>query len=195
PSRATSTTPAFVRCFARRSSAFARPLPPATRLPRTKCSARPPVSSTASPTRTSSTRTRPLATRAAWQPPSRRLPKFVRWSEGENTRGHGPRKQDGALRRPIFLHCRHRIWPTTPYSPKHRQATTQDYRTRIGMNPSTLIGIVAGSLLLAIVLFFSAEDPFLFIDLPGLGIVLVGTAAATFIAYPLREVVRVFKLI
>ncbi len=63
------------------------------------------------------------------------------------------------------------------------------------MNPSTLIGIVAGTLLLAIVLFFSAEDPFLFIDLPGLGFVLVGTAAATFIAYPLREVVRVFKLI
>lgn len=63
------------------------------------------------------------------------------------------------------------------------------------MNPSTLIGVVAGTLLLAIVLFFSAEDPLLFIDLPGLGIVLVGTAAATFIAYPLREVVRVFGLI
>jgi len=63
------------------------------------------------------------------------------------------------------------------------------------MNPSTLIGVVAGTLLLAIVLFFSAEDPLLFVDLPGLGIVLVGTAAATFIAYPLREVVRVFGLI
>lgn len=63
------------------------------------------------------------------------------------------------------------------------------------MNPSTLIGVVASILLLAIVLFFSTEDPLLFIDLPGLGIVLVGTAAATFIAYPLREVVRVFGLI
>lgn len=63
------------------------------------------------------------------------------------------------------------------------------------MNPSTLIGVVASIVLLAIVLFFSAEDPLLFIDLPGLGIVLVGTAAATFIAYPLREVVRVFGLI
>ena len=63
------------------------------------------------------------------------------------------------------------------------------------MNPSTLIGIVASILLLAIVLFFSAEDPLLFIDLPGLGIVLIGTAAATFIAYPLREVVRVFGLL
>lgn len=63
------------------------------------------------------------------------------------------------------------------------------------MNPSTLIGIVASIVLLAIVLFFSAEDPFLFIDLPGLGIVLVGTAAATFIAYPLPEVVRIFGLL
>lgn len=63
------------------------------------------------------------------------------------------------------------------------------------MNPSTLIGVVAGTLLLAIVLFFATEDPLLFMDLPGLGIVLIGTAAATFIAYPLREVVRVFGLI
>lgn len=63
------------------------------------------------------------------------------------------------------------------------------------MNPSTLIGVVASILLLAIVLFFATEDPFLFIDFPGLGIVLVGTAAATFIAYPLREVVRVFGLL
>ncbi|CAM5791426.1 MotA/TolQ/ExbB proton channel family protein [Castellaniella caeni] len=63
------------------------------------------------------------------------------------------------------------------------------------MNPSTLIGIVASILLLGIVLIFSAEKPSLFVDLPGLGIVLVGTAAATFIAYPLREVMRIFGLI
>ncbi|GAA0226732.1 motility protein A [Castellaniella daejeonensis] len=63
------------------------------------------------------------------------------------------------------------------------------------MNPSTLIGIVASIVLLVIVLFLSAEDPGLFIDWPGLGIVLIGTAAATFIAYPLREVMRVFGLI
>lgn len=63
------------------------------------------------------------------------------------------------------------------------------------MNPSTLIGIVASIVLLAIVLVFSAQDPRLFIDLPGLGIVLLGTAAATFIAYPLREVMRIFGLI
>jgi chemotaxis protein MotA len=65
----------------------------------------------------------------------------------------------------------------------------------MNMNPSTLIGIVASVLLLGVVLFFSAEDPALFIDLPGLGIVLIGTLAATFISYPLREVMRIFGLI
>src|SRR5690554_2084683 len=63
------------------------------------------------------------------------------------------------------------------------------------MNPTTLIGIITSILLLGIILAFSAEQPGLFIDLPGLGIVLVGTAAATFIAYPLREVLRIFGLI
>lgn len=63
------------------------------------------------------------------------------------------------------------------------------------MNPSTLIGIVASVLLLGVVLFFSAEDPTLFLDIPSLAIVLVGTLAATFISYPLSEVVRIFGLI
>jgi len=63
------------------------------------------------------------------------------------------------------------------------------------MNPSTLIGMVASVLLLVIVMIFAAEDPLLFIDLPGLGIVLFGTLAATFMSYPLREVLRTFKLI
>ncbi|ASL26484.1 motility protein A [Azotobacter chroococcum] len=63
------------------------------------------------------------------------------------------------------------------------------------MNPSTLIGMLASIALLAVVLVFSAEDPALFIDLPSLGIVLVGTLAATFISYPLGEVLRVFSLI
>lgn len=63
------------------------------------------------------------------------------------------------------------------------------------MNPSTLIGMATSVLLLVVVMFFAAEDPLLFIDLPGLGIVLVGTMAATFLSYPLKEVVRVFKLI
>ncbi|RII83785.1 motility protein A [Neopusillimonas maritima] len=63
------------------------------------------------------------------------------------------------------------------------------------MNPSTLIGILASVVLLGVVLFFSAENPSQFIDLPGLGIVLIGTLAATFISYPLKEVMRIFGLI
>lgn len=62
------------------------------------------------------------------------------------------------------------------------------------MNPSTLIGIIASIGLLTVVMLFAAEDPSPF-DLPSLGIVFVGTLAATFISYPLREVMRVFGLI
>lgn len=62
------------------------------------------------------------------------------------------------------------------------------------MNPSTFIGILASVLLLAVVLVFSAEDASLFLDLPSMGIVLVGTLAATFISYPLAEVLRIFGL-
>ncbi|WP_052384159.1 motility protein A [Litchfieldella xinjiangensis] len=63
------------------------------------------------------------------------------------------------------------------------------------MNPSTLIGIVASTLLLASVLLLSAESASSFINLPGLAIVLTGTLAATFISYPLREVLRVVRLV
>lgn len=62
------------------------------------------------------------------------------------------------------------------------------------MNPSTLIGMVASVLLLAVMLFFAADNPARYIDLPSLGIVLGGTMAATFLSYPLKEVVRVFGL-
>lgn len=63
------------------------------------------------------------------------------------------------------------------------------------MNPSTLIGIVASIVLLGAVLFFSAEDAAAFIDIPSLGIVVIGTLAATFISYPLSEVLRIFRLL
>jgi chemotaxis protein MotA len=63
------------------------------------------------------------------------------------------------------------------------------------MNPSTLIGIAASLMMLASVLLLSAQAPASFINLPGLAIVLTGTLAATFISYPLREVVRVVRLV
>jgi chemotaxis protein MotA len=63
------------------------------------------------------------------------------------------------------------------------------------MNPSTLIGIGASLMMLAVVFFSSASDPRLFFNWPSLALVLGGTLAATFLSYPLKEVFRVFGLI
>ncbi|MBO9331419.1 chemotaxis protein MotA [Achromobacter pulmonis] len=63
------------------------------------------------------------------------------------------------------------------------------------MNPSTLIGAAVGLFTLVIVVALAATDPSLYINLPGLAIVLGGTCAALFIAYPLSEVVRIFRLV
>ncbi len=63
------------------------------------------------------------------------------------------------------------------------------------MNPSTLIGMLASIILLGSVLFFSAESQQSFLNLPGLAIVITGTMAATFISYPLSEVMRVLRLV
>jgi chemotaxis protein MotA len=62
------------------------------------------------------------------------------------------------------------------------------------MNPSTLIGIVVSALLMGVILFFAADDPKLYLDWPSLAIVLGGTVAATFLSYPLRDVMRIFGL-
>lgn len=59
------------------------------------------------------------------------------------------------------------------------------------MNHSTLIGAAVAVATLAVAILFSAPDAVSYINLPGLGIVLGGTAAAILIAYPLREVRRV----
>jgi len=63
------------------------------------------------------------------------------------------------------------------------------------MNPSTLIGAIAGVITLILVVALSATSPSIYFNAPGLAIVLGGTAAAVFMAYPLREVVRVFGLV
>ncbi len=63
------------------------------------------------------------------------------------------------------------------------------------MNPSTVIGAAVGLLTVVIVVALAATDPGLYLNLPGLAIVLGGTCAALFIAYPLSEVIRVFKLV
>lgn len=63
------------------------------------------------------------------------------------------------------------------------------------MNPSTLIGMVASVLLMAVIVLFAADNPWVFLDGPSIAIVLGGTLAATFLSYPLREVLRVFHLV
>ncbi|RUO23671.1 chemotaxis protein MotA [Aliidiomarina iranensis] len=63
------------------------------------------------------------------------------------------------------------------------------------MNLSTLIGMLSGMAIVFAAIFFTAEDAWSFVNLPGLAVVLGGTFAATLLAYPLREVVNVFKIL
>ncbi|MDT7526440.1 MULTISPECIES: motility protein A [Pseudidiomarina] len=63
------------------------------------------------------------------------------------------------------------------------------------MNLSTLIGMLSGIAIVVLSVMLTAADAWSFINLPGLAIVLGGTFAATLLAYPLRDVVRVFKIL
>jgi chemotaxis protein MotA len=63
------------------------------------------------------------------------------------------------------------------------------------MNPSTLIGLLLGIVTIVLVVAFSAIDAWAYLNLPGLAIVLGGTLAALFIGYPMREVVRIPRLL
>ena len=62
------------------------------------------------------------------------------------------------------------------------------------MNIATIVGIIAGIAILAAATYFSTSTPMVFINLPGLAIVIGGTAAAALICYPLKEVMRVFNV-
>lgn len=62
------------------------------------------------------------------------------------------------------------------------------------MNPSTLLGMLLGITLAAVVMFSDGTDVALFWNGHGLAIVLGGTLAATLISYPLHEVVRVLHV-
>lgn len=59
------------------------------------------------------------------------------------------------------------------------------------MNIATVFGFIAGLGVLAWAVFASTESVGVFLNLPGIAIVLGGTVAATFICYPLKEVVRI----
>ncbi|MGM0593754.1 MAG: motility protein A [Pseudomonadota bacterium] len=61
------------------------------------------------------------------------------------------------------------------------------------MNPSTLLGMLGGITLVVVAVILTAQDSAAFLNLPGLAVVLGGTLAATLLAYPLKEVLRVFR--
>ena len=61
------------------------------------------------------------------------------------------------------------------------------------MNIATVIGIVFGIAILGFATYLSTDSAGVFINFPGLAIVLGGTLASTFICFPLKEVMRVFS--
>lgn len=63
------------------------------------------------------------------------------------------------------------------------------------MNLSTLLGIACGALVLSLSFWLTVDTAAIFINLPGLLLVLGGTLAATLISYPLGEVLRIFRVI
>ncbi|MAQ24296.1 MAG: chemotaxis protein MotA [Pseudomonadales bacterium] len=62
------------------------------------------------------------------------------------------------------------------------------------MNPSTLIGMIGGLVVLTLAIYLNVDKPAELINTPGLLFVVGGTIAATFLSYPLKEVLRVFSI-
>jgi len=63
------------------------------------------------------------------------------------------------------------------------------------INYSTAIGVVLTLGLLLFIIYYAANTPEIFINIPGLGIVLGGTLAAVFLSYPLRDIKQGIKSI
>lgn len=61
------------------------------------------------------------------------------------------------------------------------------------MNPVTIVGILSGFLIVFVSIFATAQNALVFINLPGLLIVLGGTIAATIVSYPPTYVWRVWR--
>jgi len=61
------------------------------------------------------------------------------------------------------------------------------------VNVATVIGIICGISVLSYATYLSTDSASVFLNLPGLAIVLGGTLASTFICFPLKEVMRVFN--
>ena len=66
------------------------------------------------------------------------------------------------------------------------------------INYSTALGLFLSIFLILFIVFYAANDPVTFLNLPGLVIVIVGTIAAAFLSYPLRDIkqgIRSIRLI
>jgi len=85
--------------------------------------------------------------------------------------------------------------PDTPQFTDHgSQREQMDPRlTHREMNSSTLLGILFGAVLVVTSVYLSADQPGLFLNLPGLLIVVGGTIAATFISYPMKELRNLYR--
>ena len=57
-----------------------------------------------------------------------------------------------------------------------------------GFNYSTALGMLFSIILFVFIVFYAANDPFTFLNIPGLTIVVIGTISAVFLSYPLRDV-------
>jgi len=66
------------------------------------------------------------------------------------------------------------------------------------VNYSTALGLIFSVLLLVFIIFYAANNPLTFLNLPGLTIVVIGTISAVFLSYPLRDIkqgIRSIKLV
>ena len=62
------------------------------------------------------------------------------------------------------------------------------------MNPSTILGMAGAVVLLTISIGLTAKDAHVYLDWPGILLVVGGTFAATLMSFPLREVLHVFRV-
>lgn len=62
-------------------------------------------------------------------------------------------------------------------------------------NYSTAVGILLSILLCIFIILYAATAPLSFINIPGLVIVIVGTFAAVFLSYPLRDIRQGFRAV
>ncbi len=66
------------------------------------------------------------------------------------------------------------------------------------VNYSTALGLVFSLILIIFIVFYAANDPVSFLNIPGLTIVILGTISAVFLSYPLRDIkqgIRSAKLV